>query len=246
MNILLYTDVHLCARSSVIRTPGERYSMRLENIIECMAWINQLKKERNCKRCFCLGDYFDRPDLNAEELTALKEIDVEGHEFIVGNHEGLTNDLRYASSHIFNSMGATVYSEPTILHIEDKIFLILPYAVEADRIDIDKFLTDNNITDRENVVILSHNDIKGIQYGAFVSQSGYEIEDIKKNCSLCVNGHIHNGAWLDNKLLNLGSLTGLNFSNDADKWQSVAAIYDTETGEIELINNPYAFNFFNI
>ena len=49
--------------------------------------------------------FFDRPDLTAEELSALNSIKwakgaVEQHYFIVGNHEITTSSLEYNSANV--------------------------------------------------------------------------------------------------------------------------------------------------
>ena len=95
-------------------------------------------------------------------------------------------------------------------------------------------------------VILSHNDIAGIQMGAFLSKEGFSLNDIDENCDLFINGHIHNCGWVSEKAFNIGNLTGQNFSEDAFRFEHVAVILDTDTLHMDWYENPHAFNFYKI
>ena len=44
----------------------------------------------------------------------------------------------------------------------------------------------------KNRIILSHNDLAGLQLGKYISKTGFDINDIDKNCALFINGHLHN------------------------------------------------------
>ena len=39
-----------------------------------MNWVESLAVELGCNGEICCGDFFDRSDLNAEELTALRDV----------------------------------------------------------------------------------------------------------------------------------------------------------------------------
>jgi hypothetical protein len=93
---------------------------------------------------------------------------------------------------------------------------------------------------------LSHNDISGIQLGPVVSKTGFSLEEIEANCSLFVNGHLHNGQALTSKVINLGNLTGKDFGEDAAKHSHNIAVLDTKTMSLTYIENPYAYNFYKI
>ena len=98
----------------------------------------------------------------------------------------------------------------------------------------------------KKTIIFSHNDISGIRYGQWESKAGFSVDEIYNSCDLFINGHLHNQTQINEKMLILGNLTGQNFSEDAFKYSHCAAILDTETLKVELINNPYAFNFYKI
>lgn len=250
MKILLYTDNHFSSYSSILRSRGDQFSTRLENQIQSINWAESLVKEYRCEKVIHLGDFFDKPDLSSEELTALKYINWSNvdHYFIVGNHEINSNDLYYNSLNALSKIGKII-SKPEILSIFGCDIILLPYIVGIDKLSIEDILQNlykNIFSTQEvkNTIILSHNDISGIRYGQYESKIGFNIKDIDNHCDLFINGHLHNQQQVSNKILNLGNLTGQNFSEDAEKYSHCAAILDTDTLEINLINNPYALNFY--
>ena len=256
MRILIYTDNHFCSNSSIVRSKGQKYSARLENQIETLNWINDIALEKNCDKMICLGDFFDSATLNAEELTALKEVKWNNlpKEFLVGNHEMGNNDLSYNSTNALSQYGKVI-DKPTIDCGFGYEILYLPYMLESNRKPLSEIIeettkeyytgmfTTQEVKERS---ILSHNDLKGIRYGQYESKQGFDIDEIEKECSLFVNGHLHNGQWMTKKILNLGNCTGLNFTEDGFKYKHQIAILDTSTLKVELIENPYAFYFYQI
>lgn len=242
MKILLYSDNHWATSTSVLRQRGKRYSLKLENQIESINWVNQVAEEMGCDKIICLGDFFDKPELNAEELTALKEIEVKHHMFIVGNHEINSSDLKYSSAHLFSGQ-SKVFDKPEIIKLGTRDTLILPYTTDSTRHDIGELIKSLNVNPSE-LLILSHNDIKDIQYGPYKSTVGYPKQDILDNCKLFINGHIHNAGTFEQKIINIGSLTGINFNNDSDNYKNGIIILDTETLEVKLVENPYSLKFY--
>jgi hypothetical protein len=88
--------------------------------------------------------------------------------------------------------------------------------------------------------------LKDVQYGAFLSTEGFTPAEIEANCSLCMNGHIHNCSYVTSKIINSGNLTGQNFTEDATKYGHYVELIDTKTLEVQFIPNPYALNFAKI
>lgn len=263
MKILIYGDVHWSTHSSIVRSRGEKYSTRLENVIKSVNWAERLAETQHCDSVVCLGDFFDKPELSAEELSALLEVEwaedksLSGtvhnnklrHYFIVGNHETTTSDLSYNSTNALNTLNNekfTIVDKPTLINTTISDILFIPYVNEDGRKPLKDYWT--NTTDNKKKIIFSHNDIKGIRYGAFLSQTGFELEDIKDNSDLFINGHLHNGMFLNDEetILNLGILTGQNFNEDGEKYPHYACVLDTETLEITFFENPHAFNFYKL
>lgn len=248
--LLLYTDNHFCSTSSILRKRGERYTYRLENQLDTMNWLMDTAKKYNCYEMCCLGDFFDSNRMSAEEISALSEIKFDNNinqHFIVGNHEMGNAALEYSTAHAFlMSENCEVYNKPSIIGVGNTLFYILPYQVENNREEkIMNYFPTIDTTGKYKVLLM-HNDIKGIQMGKFLSKEGFAIDDLSQNFDLVVNGHLHNQMWVAKNVLNLGNITGQNFSEDGFQYPHQAMILDCDTLTYELINNPKALNFYKI
>lgn len=256
MKVLIYTDNHFCENSSILRLKGDKYSYRLENQIKSINWVENLAQEKGCEQIIQLGDFFDKATLNSQELTALKEIQWTNlsHTFLCGNHEMGSNDLEYNSLNALSKIGEVIIKPKMVTGYGYEI-IYLPYILEANRKPLDYYIEQlekenytNNFTTQEvkNRIILSHNDISGIQYGPVISKQGFTLGEINKNGSLFINGHIHNQEKINEKVINLGNLTGLNFNEDGLRYKHSVMVLDTDTLEYELIDNPYALYFYKL
>lgn len=250
MKYLVYGDVHWYTNSSILRSRGEHYSTRLENLIDSLNFVESFAQRNNIDEIVCLGDFFNSPTVTAEELSALKEVkwasDIK-HTFIVGNHDADSHSLEFNSTNalslvpkcsIIDCPKTTVLSENGA-----KIGIVyLPYITERDREPLTNYLPKNV----DSRIIFSHNDISGLQYGAYKSKDGFKLDEINGNCDYYLNGHIHSHyRFIDNSNtigINVGNLTGLNFG-DAD-CNHYIYIVDSETNSISKpIPNPYAIIF---
>lgn len=232
MKIGLYADPHISQTSSIIVGRQGEFTGRLDNLIKSFTWMNNFFKEQGVSEIICLGDMTDKPNLTSEEITALSKCGVEDHHFIVGNHCRSDKDGQINSLNIFNK----VYSSPRYIECEDGVVIyVLPYNSTP---------VDLNSLEVKPDIILSHNDLKGYDFGGHVSESGYSLDDILANCKLFVNGHLHNGGWIvDGRIMNLGNLSGVNFSSCGGQWEPSVGIIDTETMQITLYENPEAYRF---
>lgn len=115
---------------------------------------------------------------------------------------------------------------------------------ESNRVPLEEIF--GNWDESKTRILFSHNDIKGIQMGAAVSQTGYTIEELEANGTVCINGHLHNGKKISDKVLNLGNLTGKDFGEDAFVYRHCALILDTDTFDVKFEENPFAFNFYKL
>lgn len=245
MKILLYTDNHFCESASIVSKYGNKYTVRLENQIKSVNWTEQLAKDNDCHLIVCLGDFFDKQALTDQEITAINDIDFSNkidRYFLVGNHESEEIDLKYSSTQILNRVG-TVISKPISMVIDNVELCFLPYTTERNITSLRDIFGECTASKR---IIFSHNDIAGIQMGAIVSKAGFPIDDIEANCDVFLNGHLHNGTKITDKIVNLGNLTGKDFGEDAFKYRHSAFILDTELLTLTEIENPYAFNFYQL
>lgn len=247
MKILLYTDCHWSERTSVVTRLGNKYTTRLELLVDSMNWVMQQAEENECVATICVGDFFDKARLTAQEVTALQDIrwaEYLQHYFLVGNHESEEITLQHSTTEIFKAIKATVISEPTALQFGRLQLHCIPYVTESVRKPIEEYITNRD--SRLKQVIVSHNDIAGINYGPCLSTVGFSIEEIETNCDLCVNGHIHNMGFVSKKILNLGSFSAHNFTNDSSKYDYGVWIVDCESCSCQFIENPYSLNFYKL
>lgn len=243
MQVLVYGDVHWSQYSSILRSRDKYYSTRLDNLIRSVNWAEEQAAYQGCEAIVILGDFFDSSHLNAEEISALKEVRWApcSHVIITGNHETNVSNLDYSTADLFSLIpNATVISSPEKYLIEgtDCEFCFLPYILERDRKDIQDYFP---IQEAKKRIIFSHNDIKGINYGNFESPEGFDIDDIESNCNLFINGHIHH-AGIHNNIINVGNLTGQNFTEDFSYKHGVYVL-DTEAVNGLWVDNPYAIYF---
>ena len=244
MKYLIYTDNHFCEKYSLISRYGTKYSIRLENQLESINWVEQLAIDEKCDGIICAGDFFDKAQLTDQELTALQDIKWNDlpHYFLVGNHESEEGNLQYSSTKALESNNRKIIWEPTIIDLGNCEFAFLPYTTESDR----KPLKEVFEPMKKPRVLISHNDICGLQYGPVVTKTGFTIQDIEDNSTLCINGHLHNGQEITKKLINLGNLTGKDLGENAEVYKHRVIILDTDTLAYKYIENPYAFNFYKI
>lgn len=248
MKVLIFTDPHFCQFSSIVRSLGKRYSLRLENQLQSINWVERLAEQEGCSKVICAGDFFDQPVLNENELSALKEISWSNipHTFIVGNHEVRSRDLSYSSTKALNLPQFNIIDSVYHEFLEDSktVLTYLPYIVEEDRKPFAEYMYQG----ATKQLVISHNDLKGISYGPIESKEGFELSEIASACDLFINGHIHNGQFLNKEhtILNLGNLTGQNSCEDATLYSHNVIIVDTTTLEYKIIENPFAFNFYKL
>lgn len=247
MKILCFTDNHFCERSSILTKYGTKYSLRLENQLASINWVEQLAKTEKCDMVVCLGDFFDKPQLTDQEITALQDInwaeDIP-HYFLVGNHESEENDLQYSSTKVLEGDNRYIIDKPSLYQILDIELAFLPYIIESNKQPLESYFPQNEL--KLPRILFSHNDILGLQMGPAVSKIGFSIEEIEANCVCCLNGHLHNGQAISSKVLNLGNLTGKDFGEDALRYSHKVMIFDTDTFSFQSFENPHAFNFYKI
>ena len=248
MKLLIVGDIHWSTYSSIVRSRGKHFSTRLEYLIKSLSWVEKISTEYGCEEEIFLGDTFDKENLTAEELTALSEVEWNHtsrlKHFIVGNHESGISSLVYNSTQALYRLGA-VEDVPYLYPLDDKTeILFLPYIVEDNRRPLKEYLEDRDTS--KKLIVFSHNDIKDFQMGMFISKTGFSMDEIGRLSDIYINGHLHNGSWISDKILNLGVLCGQNFSEDAFKYEHHIAILDTDTLKVEFIENPYALNFYKI
>lgn len=246
MKILLFSDVHWSEKSSITNKFGTKYTQRLEMLINSLNWVNELAEKENCAAMICAGDMMDKSSCTDMELTALRDIKWNKLScyFLCGNHESSTADLRFNTVKSLESKRHIIVSTPTIWNYDNNKDEIrfLPYIVESERKPLAEYFPKG----LGKTIVISHNDLSGINYGPIVSQVGFSIAEIEANCDLYLNGHIHNSEFITKKILDLGSLSAHNFTNDSFTYKYGCWILDTDTLKVTFFENPYAFAFYKI
>lgn len=237
-------DVHWSETSSILRSQGERYTTRLHGLIRSVSWAEKCLEEAGCSSITYLGDFFDKPVITSMETQALMDVYWANlpHDFIVGNHEVSGSNMQHSVAYLLERVcpQAAVYKkfEPICTH-NGRTFWVLPYLRLESEVSLQDVAHGVHMED----VVFSHNDLH-IQYGGYKFTSGLNVTTIEQGCSLFLNGHLHNGGKVGSNVYNIGNLTGQNFSEDAKQYRHNVAVLDTDTLQLQLIENPYAFNFY--
>ena len=128
-----------------------------------------------------------------------------------------------------DSKSKFIISEPTLLEEPGFELAFLPYIPESRKQEVTDYFTEK----KGRRLLISHNDLFGIQMGPAVSAVGFKPADLASVADFVVNGHLHNGQWvIRDKVLNLGNLTGKDFGEDAYTYEHHILILDTDTLEI--------------
>ena len=254
--ILIFSDNHFCATSSIVRGMSGEYTTRLDHELKTVDWLIETAKENDCESIFCLGDFFDSSTLNSMEIGALSRVDWDNLAvyFLVGNHELGNNTYGFSSAHVnlLDSRVEDVFDKPVILSYpeDETIIYILPYQIDVKDNAKEYFVqSESKLPEYMKLykkILFSHNDLKGVQMGRFVSTSGLDVDELSRDFDLTLNGHLHNSEFVRSNVLNVGNVIGQNFSEDAFRYSHNCWILDLQTLEIIPIENPYSFNFYSI
>lgn len=198
--------------------------------------------KRKMDTVVCLGDTFDRRKyINFNSLQNCKryffdELDrrnIKVH-MLVGNHDVAyknTNDVNSPDLLLREYKNITTYSSPITIDIEGRLILMLPWICSGNYEESMQAI-DSSPAD----VCFGHLELEG--YQMFKGQENYEGFDPKlfKKFDLVCSGHFHHRQTKGN-ITYLGNPYQM-FWNDYDDPRGFH-IFDTETLELEFIENPY-------
>lgn len=240
MLIGIYADAHFSLNSSILLGSTGSTEGRLDSLIKSFKWMYEKFREAKVNLIVDLGDIADSNILRSEEITAISKAlsynDSIPEYHLLGNHERLTQDGSINSVNFIDNIKNHKLIKNIItakdLNLNDLSATFIPYSSYSN--DSLKDFPDNDIA-------FSHIDIFGADTGGWTMKSGIDPIKLSKKYKLVINGHIHKHSWVyKNKIMNLGSISGQNFSSSG---KSYIGILDTETLKIQLIENPYALNF---
>lgn len=189
-----------------------------------------------------LGDTFDRRKYvnyytysrsKTMFFDKLKELNIKVH-MLIGNHCTFfknTNDVNSPDLLLREYKNITTYSSPITIDIEGRLILMLPWICSGNYEESMEAI-DASPAD----VCFGHLELEG--YQMFKGQENHEGFDPKlfKKFDLVCSGHFHHRQTKGN-ITYLGNPYQM-FWNDYDDPRGFH-IFDTETLELEFIENPY-------
>lgn len=237
MKIALLTDTHFGARGDSLVFFD--YMMEFYDNV-----FFPYLSENNIKTMIHLGDVVDRRKfinfnilhgMRSRFIERLQNEKIESH-VIIGNHDTYfknTNDINSMNELIdFNHEYAPkVYSDPTTLNFDGRDICIMPWINSGNFTKC-----KNHIKKTEAKVLFGHLEISGFEMNKGVRcEDGLDIKMFSEFDLVC-SGHFHhksnNGSI--HYLGNPYELTWIDY-NDPRGFH----IYDTDTNELEFIQNPY-------
>jgi len=200
-------------------------------------------EKRQIKTVMHLGDIFDRRKyINFNTLKKCKEyffdkaqaLDIEMH-MITGNHDTYfknTNDVNAPELLLQDYDNVTVYSEVTELTFEGRSILFTPWICS------DNYKTTMEAIDATDAkVCFGHYELAGFQmYKGHANDHGMDANIFNKFDLVC-SGHFHHRSSRGN-ITYLGNPYEITWSDYDDP--RGFHIYDTETNELEFIQNPFS------
>lgn len=198
--------------------------------------------ENDIKHCIHLGDIVDRRKyinyVTARNLKRfLSRFDEEGIEVdvIIGNH-----DTAFKNTNEYNSMNELYghsklniryHSEPTDIEIDGIKLAILPWVCSGNYKESMEYLKKTPAQ-----ILFGHLEIQGFEmYRGAVNDHGFPTGMFSKFDQV-FSGHFHHRSSRGN-ITYLGSPYEMTWSDWND--ERGFHIFDTETREIEFIQNPY-------
>ncbi len=238
MKIALITDTHWGARGDSL-TFLKYFKKFYDNI------FFPYLEEHNITTCIHLGDVVDRRkyinfkilnDLRINFVDRLWKMGVDTH-IIIGNHDTFhknTNDINSVEE-IFTTSEGTVepwmYSKPKEVDFDGLGIVMMPWINEDNYGECIRMIQNTQCQ-----ILMGHLEVKGFeQHIGSWNQEGMEAHVFDK-FDMVMSGHFHHKS--DNgTVYYLGNPYEITWSDYKDK--RGFHIFDTETRELEFIQNPY-------
>jgi len=234
--VALITDTHWGVRND---SP-----IFLEYFNKCYSdfFFPELEK-RNIKHCIHLGDLVDRRkyinintahNLRKYFLEPLSERNIETH-FIVGNHDEYYKDTNKVNFHqeffADKYKNFYVYINPKEININNTEILLIPWICKEN-----EDVSYDIIKKSSAPICFGHLEIGGFEMDkGFICEDGADHRIYSKFALVC-SGHFHHKSS-NNNIRYIGAFAEYTFSDYNDP--RGFSIFDTETYDIEFIQNPY-------
>jgi len=240
MKIALITDTHFGARNDS-EVFNDYFFKFYDNT------FFPYLEEHNIKHCIHLGDITDRRKfINFKTLQKFRHdfiwrlgrMGVDTH-VIIGNHDTYfknTNEVNSMETLFTGFDGQNepwIHAEPAHIIIDDVKFLFVPWIC-ADNYDH----TMKVISETDAEIVLGHLEVRGFtMYKGFTNFDHGLDRKIFDRFELVCSGHFHHKSTQGN-ITYLGNPYQMTWSDYGDK--RGFHIFDTETRELEFIENPYS------
>ena len=235
MKLLCFSDIHFHHTHRFSHITSEGYTVRELEHLSCADDIIRICQEENIDRIVFCGDLYQTVGDNlstqtqaavcefVDKLTKVKPLDM-----LVGNHDQ-SSTTNYKNVHKLIPFkywdNVTVYDKPTVVN---DYFVYMPYCTS------DEYAVSilENIKDKQNKVVFSHLELKGINLGNGIETTHGVPLDLLSQFKMTIQGHYHGSSSYGSNIKVIGSTQRLSFK-DPGKSRNNIIIYDTETNEIE-------------
>lgn len=234
MKILCFGDIHFHHTHRFSHITSEGFTVRELEHLSCADDIIKICEEENINNIVFLGDLYGPvgDNLSTQTQTAVCEFifkisKIKHLDMLVGNHD-LSGTTNYKDVHKLVPFkyfeNVNVYSKP----FEMDNFIYMPYCT-SDEYAI-AFL--ESIKDKQNKVVFSHLELKGINLGNGIETTHGVPLDLLSQFKMVIQGHYHGSNSYGKNIQVAGSTQRLSFK-DPGKSRNNIIIYDTKTNKIE-------------
>ena len=239
MKIAIINDTHFGARNDNSNF-NEYFYKFCDNI------FFPTLKDNNIKTCIHLGDLMDRRkfvsyktsrDFRKRFVSPFVELGIDLH-IMIGNHDTFYKNTNDVNS-VVELLGGRhdnikIYSEAEEVVFDDTKILFLPWINSQNKISSEKIIKETDA-----VVCMGHLEIAGFQMmKGLLNEHGLSKNIFRKFDSV-FSGHFHIKSD-DGHIYYLGAPYEIYWNDCEDK--KGFHIFDTETREIERIENPYTIH----
>lgn len=233
MRLLIFSDIHFHHTHRFSHITPEGFTIRELEHISCADTILKVAKEEQIDKIIFCGDLYGPvgDGLSAQTqvaicnfLSKLKDYKID---MLVGNHDcagQLNNQYSHKLEPFKHWENINVFDNPIVIDN----FVYMPYSI-CDEFS-ESFL--ENIEDKENKIVFSHLELKGINLGnGIFTKKGIDISLLNK-FKKTFQGHYHSGGKYGKNIYVIGSTQRLSFKDPGLSRNNIL-IYDTETDKIK-------------
>ena len=234
MKILAFGDIHFHHTHRFSHITPEGFTVRELEHLQCADTILDIIKQERIDKVVFLGDLWSvvGDTMSCQTLSAVteffrrltKEIEVDA---IVGNHDvagHINNQYSHKLMPFKYWTNLNIYDTPTV----NNNYIYMPYCISDEQATT--FL--ENIQNKQEKIIFSHLEIKGIPLGNGIETTHGVDLNLLKQFKMVLQGHYHSGGTLAKNIQIAGSTQRLSFK-DQGKSRNNIIIYDTDTNTID-------------